>query len=158
MTLATVRCYRHNNASLLGLLTLRDSHTDFAQHVIFKFSACSRLLKSNISQRIITNALWNDFCCEKTDDHSIDHLLAVIINGGAKRDRTADPLRAKQMLSQLSYSPGCFNLLSSRPSFPVYVSVGIKIIKMLTGTTSGRGTGWCPINSRYNVGTQSLLT
>ena len=26
--------------------------------------------------------------------------------GGAKRDRTADPLRARQVLSQLSYSPG----------------------------------------------------
>ncbi len=29
----------------------------------------------------------------------------VRINGGAKRDRTADLLRAKQALSQLSYSP-----------------------------------------------------
>ena len=28
-----------------------------------------------------------------------------MLNGGAKRDRTADPLRAKQVLSQLSYSP-----------------------------------------------------
>ena len=27
------------------------------------------------------------------------------INGGAKRDRTADLLRARQALSQLSYSP-----------------------------------------------------
>ena len=26
-------------------------------------------------------------------------------NGGATRDRTADPLLAKQVLSQLSYSP-----------------------------------------------------
>jgi hypothetical protein len=32
-------------------------------------------------------------------------------NGGAERDRTADPLLAKQVLSQLSYSP---NSLSSR--------------------------------------------
>lgn len=31
------------------------------------------------------------------------------MNGGAERDRTADPLLAKQVLSQLSYSP---NLLS----------------------------------------------
>jgi len=37
ITLATERCYRHNNTSLLGLLTLRDSHTDFAQHVISNF-------------------------------------------------------------------------------------------------------------------------
>ena len=28
-------------------------------------------------------------------------------NGGAERDRTADPLLAKQVLSQLSYSPNC---------------------------------------------------
>lgn len=27
-------------------------------------------------------------------------------NGGASRDRTDDPLLAKQMLSQLSYGPG----------------------------------------------------
>ena len=28
--------------------------------------------------------------------------------GGAKRDRTADPLRARQVLSQLSYSPSVY--------------------------------------------------
>ena len=32
-----------------------------------------------------------------TDDQAV---------GGARRDRTADPLLAKQMLSQLSYGPG----------------------------------------------------
>ena len=32
-------------------------------------------------------------------------LIHLKINGGAKRDRTADLLRAKQALSQLSYSP-----------------------------------------------------
>ncbi len=30
---------------------------------------------------------------------------AIIINGGARRDRTADLLRARQALSQLSYGP-----------------------------------------------------
>ncbi len=37
------------------------------------------------------------------------HLLKdafVNQNGGASRDRTDDPLLAKQMLSQLSYGPG----------------------------------------------------
>ncbi|CAL7963701.1 hypothetical protein GAMM_60016 [Gammaproteobacteria bacterium] len=29
----------------------------------------------------------------------------ILNNGGAKRDRTADPLHAMQVLSQLSYSP-----------------------------------------------------
>ena len=30
------------------------------------------------------------------------------LNGGARRDRTADPLLAKQVLSQLSYGPVVF--------------------------------------------------
>ena len=34
------------------------------------------------------------------NNHFIDRLI-----GGAKRDRTADLLRARQALSQLSYSP-----------------------------------------------------
>ena len=29
----------------------------------------------------------------------------IVNNGGAERDRTVDPLLAKQVLSQLSYSP-----------------------------------------------------
>ena len=33
------------------------------------------------------------------------HFLLSIWFGGARRDRTADPLLAKQVLSQLSYSP-----------------------------------------------------
>ena len=34
-----------------------------------------------------------------------DGALKALVFGGAKRDRTADPLLAKQVLSQLSYSP-----------------------------------------------------
>ena len=34
---------------------------------------------------------------------SVIHL--TMIRGGDKRDRTADPLLAKQVLSQLSYTP-----------------------------------------------------
>jgi hypothetical protein len=33
-------------------------------------------------------------------------------NGGDDRDRTGDPLLAKQVLSQLSYIPSAFNLTS----------------------------------------------
>ena len=33
-------------------------------------------------------------------------------SGGAKQDRTADLLRAKQALSQLSYSPTAFAVLA----------------------------------------------
>src|ERR1044071_1073069 len=38
------------------------------------------------------------------DNHSSQNT-----NGGAERDRTADPLLAKQVLSQLSYSPNPFS-------------------------------------------------
>ena len=31
----------------------------------------------------------------------------IFLFGGAERDRTADPLVANQVLSQLSYSPSC---------------------------------------------------
>ena len=34
--------------------------------------------------------------------------------GGADRDRTGDPLLAKQVLSQLSYSPTCLQLSGVR--------------------------------------------
>jgi hypothetical protein len=37
-------------------------------------------------------------------------------NGGAERDRTADPLLAKQVLSQLSYSPNSW-VNPTKPSF-----------------------------------------
>ena len=33
------------------------------------------------------------------------HTRTALAIGGAERDRTADPLLAKQVLSQLSYSP-----------------------------------------------------
>ena len=42
---------------------------------------------------------------------STTFLLDHLKNGGAMRDRTADLLRAKQALSQLSYSPVSLNLL-----------------------------------------------
>ncbi len=44
------------------------------------------------------------------------HLSSTKI-GGAERDRTADPLLAKQVLSQLSYSPNRFDhpLQASHP-------------------------------------------
>ena len=40
--------------------------------------------------------------------------------GGAKRDRTADPLRARQVLSQLSYSPR----VRLRPPRPITLFLG----------------------------------
>ena len=39
------------------------------------------------------------------DFQSFSVLLLHVRSGGARRDRTADPLLAKQVLSQLSYGP-----------------------------------------------------
>ena len=44
---------------------------------------------------------------------SIPHILAscfslLASSGGDEEDRTPDPLLAKQVLSQLSYTPACF--------------------------------------------------
>ena len=41
-------------------------------------------------------------------------ILVHRISGGAKQDRTADLLRARQALSQLSYSPSLGNILNRR--------------------------------------------
>ena len=41
----------------------------------------------------------------------MNHLLSKLF-GGAERDRTADPLLAKQVLSQLSYSPNLYAKLA----------------------------------------------
>lgn len=47
---------------------------------------------------------------EDTSQSKIFHLLSILSSllhlfGGARRNRTADPLLARQMLSQLSYGP-----------------------------------------------------
>ncbi len=43
------------------------------------------------------------FCCEFLI--FLRRIGVIRLNGGAERNRTADPLLAKQMLYQLSYSP-----------------------------------------------------
>ena len=53
-----------------------------------------------------------------TDLKSVPHFNAALLDlssslGGAERDRTADPLLAKQVLSQLSYSPNLDRPLQS---------------------------------------------
>ena len=47
------------------------------------------------------------FSLKHLDDRCL-RLNAVDVTGGARRDRTADPLLAKQVLSQLSYGPLVF--------------------------------------------------
>ncbi len=43
-------------------------------------------------------------------------------NGGAMRDRTADPLRARQVLSQLSYSPISLSVIFMEADHPEFYS------------------------------------
>jgi hypothetical protein len=50
-------------------------------------------------------------------------------SGGAERDRTADPLLAKQVLSQLSYSPTCW--------VPAAKMVGLGRFELPTSPLSG---------------------
>ena len=58
--------------------------------------------------------------------------------GGAERDRTADPLLAKQVLSQLSYSPNRFDhLLQAIPSGPKTKMVGPGRLELPTSRLSG---------------------
>ena len=52
--------------------------------------------------------------------------------GGAERDRTADPLLAKQVLSQLSYSPLIISLTDSRDKV-----VGLGRFELPTSPLSG---------------------
>jgi hypothetical protein len=42
-------------------------------------------------------------------------VASAFLSGGAGRDRTDDPLLAKQVLSQLSYSPSRFDTLAACP-------------------------------------------
>jgi hypothetical protein len=46
-------------------------------------------------------------------------VTAAFLNGGARRDRTADPLLAKQVLSQLSYGPSLAFFPSDRVALVV---------------------------------------
>src|SRR5690606_26752964 len=58
-----------------------------------------------------TDKWWSEGCAPRPDQTTslrLPHTRYpnhLSVNGGAKRDRTADLLRARQALSQLSYSP-----------------------------------------------------
>jgi hypothetical protein len=54
--------------------------------------------------------------------------------GGAKRDRTADPLRARQVLSQLSYGP---NLIFTFSTISFVKMVGLNGFEPSTSPLSG---------------------
>ena len=85
------------NATLLSLSALDGNRALTRLNVRKK----SELLKSNDPRRVpaIEIFVGNG----KNDTHSLKNLS--IKSGGARRDRTADLLRARQALSQLSYGP-----------------------------------------------------
>ena len=66
---------------------------------------------SPIVWRVVRSAAIEDRDSVRTELQTI--ALAI---GGAERDRTADPLLAKQVLSQLSYSPNHRKHPTAKPS------------------------------------------
>ena len=48
-------------------------------------------------------------------EHRGSRITRHRVNGGGERDRTDDPLLAKQVLSQLSYTPGKARITSAPP-------------------------------------------
>src|SRR5580704_19462098 len=66
--------------------------------------------------RFLTTKLLKNFLSHRRDQKiglstSKTYLLYLLLLPGASRDRTDDPLLAKQMLSQLSYGPNSFLFL-----------------------------------------------
>ena len=57
--------------------------------------------------------------------------------GGAERDRTVDPLLAKQVLSQLSYSPLCIPQERGSVYLIVGIMVGLGRFELPTSPLSG---------------------
>ena len=55
---------------------------------------------------VVRNADVRAFLRVKSDNGTPALAISAAAVGGADRDRTDDPLLAKQVLSQLSYSPG----------------------------------------------------
>ena len=66
----------------------------------------NQIVKEQVSKRCRYNASVLDVGAALAANCSRASSLLHATLGGARRDRTADPLLAKQMLSQLSYGPG----------------------------------------------------
>ena len=84
-------------------------------HKAFNQYHKSKLLKSSLFYKEQSRTNLDSFC------FILSFPWAKKGNGGAKRDRTADLLRARQALSQLSYSPilseSLFWLINRHPFF-----------------------------------------
>ena len=65
-----------------------------------------------------TNLLFTMSCRTGGEHEAFRKLFSKWMNGGAGRDRTDDPLLAKQVLSQLSYGPSLSSLRRPRARRP----------------------------------------
>ena len=70
--------------------------------------------------------------------------LALVIGGG-RRDRTDDPLLAKQVLSQLSYAPMSTDLPQVPTAYRHGLLVSAKALT-ITDTSDNGGSGWIRTN------------
>ena len=70
-----------------------------------------------------------------------DPRLPIPVTGGAGRDRTDDPLLAKQVLSQLSYSPLSARR-SQRSAAPVAEAMVLLTAERCEPTAEPGGSGW----------------
>ena len=88
---------------------------------LVSFYQLANLLKSTSSIKLKKNNSFKEWLFLSFQTVLLSE--SILSNGGVKRDRTADLLRARQALSQLSYSPKSQNNLS----------VASQLIRGLTG-------------------------
>ena len=80
-------------------------------HTYSRLYIITKLLKSNVKTPIYSKGIL--ISNAKTALIKRPYIPTVLI-GGARRDRTADPLLAKQTLSQLSYGPAILHAPTSK--------------------------------------------
>ena len=79
-------------------------------YLVFYYYQLAKLLKSveHKAQREILHK--EELIFEFSNSNLLQMMFFYLSNGGVKRDRTADLLRARQALSQLSYNPNLVGL------------------------------------------------
>ena len=97
------RYMRFNRSYMFADTQIQHTHTS---KLLLDALQLSNFLKNTKQQR------WLSVLTEARLEHTLlrsslvsEQSARCTIAGGAERDRTADPLHAKQVLSQLSYSP-----------------------------------------------------
>ena len=96
--------------SMTCLLHAGFSHSDSSGSLLTysspkRFAVRRVLLRLLVPRHPLCALISLTFNSNSTTFIYFSKILCDFFNGGAKRDRTADLLRAKQALSQLSYNP-----------------------------------------------------